>query len=362
MLKIKDNIKIIVFGVGDAGCNIVNYVATNKVIDYFTINTDTQFFKKKNILEGHQIIFNEITQGLGTGGNPKIGQKTAEMNVKKIEKIIHGADVVFIIAGLGGGTGTGISPVLAKICHDNKILTIAIVTRPFNFEGKQKIDNSVTCIDLLTKNVDSLIIISNNNLLTNNGNCSVMDAFKESDRTLIQILNIIIDLILLPGVISISLADLRNILQNTGITVVGFGLGKGENRIIDAANTAVFSPLLEIPVSKAKKAICTIFCGSKISLFEAQKCVNIITEKIGKIDVKLSIIVSKKIPADEILVGIIACDFDKEEINFSNLDSNENNVLLEKKYESILNEQTLNIENNIVEDEILPSFLKKKQK
>lgn len=358
MLKIKNNIKIVVFGIGDAGCNIVNCVANNKFVDYFIINTEKQFFRKNNIIENHQLIFNETTKNLGTGGNPKIGQKIAEMNVKKIEKIIHDTDIVFIIAGLGGGAGTGITPVVSKICHDNNILTIVLVTKPFNFEGKQKINNSTACIDLLIKNVDSLIIISNNNLLTNNCDCTVADAFKKSDKTLIKILNIIIDVILLPGVININLSDIRNILQNAGITVVGFGLGKGENKIIDAANKAVFSPLLEVPVSKAKKAICAIFCGSKISLLEAQKCVDIITEKIGKLDVKLSILVSKKIAIDEILVSIIACDFDKEEINIS--DANESNVFFKKKYESILNEQTINIENNIVEDEILPSFLKKK--
>ena len=366
-------IKIVIIGIGDSGCNIVNRIATdntkNKLINFFVINTDMQFFQKNNICDENYVIFDNVTNGLGTGGNIKIGQKTAEENVEKIKKIIQNADVVFIITGLGGGTGTGISPFIAKICRENKILTISIVTRPFNFEGKQKISNSIIGLDLLKKYTDSLIIISNDKLLINKGDCSITNAFEESNKVLIKIVNIIVDLILLPGVININLADLRNVLKDSGITAVSFGSGKGKNKIIDAAENAVFSPLLDVPISDAKKAICAIFCGTEVSLIEAQKCINIIMKKIGnenEIDVKLSILVDKKIVNDEIMIGIIACDFCKEfKIKDDNMmknveKNNEVEKIKEQQKNKDQNDQITNIEDNIIEDEIIPSFFKDK--
>lgn len=374
---IKKN-KIVIIGVGDSGCNIVNCIASDKtkLINYFVVNTDMQFFQKSNVSDENYIIFDNVTRGLGTGGNIKIGQKSAEENIEKIKEIIKGADVVFIIAGLGGGTGTGIAPVIAKICHENKILTISIVTRPFNFENKQIIANSIIGLNLLKENTDSLIIISNDKLLINKGDCSITTAFDESNKVLIKIVDIITDLILLPGIININLADLRNILNNSGITIVGFGSGKGNNKIVDAAENTFFSPLIEVPISSAKKIICAIFCGSKISLIEAQKCIDIIKKKIGsEINIKLSILVDKKIVNDEITIGIIACDFSKEfDINnvaqneiknevktdIANKNSENNNQVVNNfnKNDNKNNEQIANIEDNIIEDEILPSFLK----
>ena len=367
-------IKIVIIGIGDSGCNIVNRIAannTNKLIDFFIINTDMQFFQKNNIRDENYIIFSNVTNGLGTGGNIKIGQETAEENIEKIKKIVQNTDVVFIIAGLGGGTGTGIAPVVAKICRENKILTISIVTRPFNFEGKQKISNSITGLNLLKENTNSLIVISNNKLLINKGDCSITNAFEESSKVLIRIVNIITNLILLPGIININLADLRSFLKDAGVTAVSFGTGKGENKIINAVESAVFSPLLEVPISSAKKIICAIFCGKEISLIEAQKCANIIAKKIGgEIDIKLSILVDKKIINDEIMIGIIACDFCKEfditniETESSNkIENNEVNVSNEQKnseQNEQVNEQITSIEDNIMEDEILPSFFKDK--
>lgn len=339
--------KILIVGVGGAGCNAVNRMIDQNFDDvsFYVVNTDNQALassKTENKLT--------LGTGLGAGGDPEVGRKTAEEAKEKIKEIIAPYDMVFIAAGMGGGTGTGASPVIANIAKEMKKLTVAIVTRPFGFEGKKRIEQSVKGLNELKENVDSIIVVSNDKLMTMNGNSFITDAFKEADGVLAKSVKTITDLILMPGVINLDFADVRKTLENSGIALIGYGQGEGPNKAIDAASSAMACPLLEASITGARRAIVSITCGSKVSLIETRDTVNSIIEATGEdLDIKFGVSINNLLE-DVILVSIIATDF-AEEYDFTAL----------PKFDIAKNE--LKKEEQVDEEEdhssILSSFLRR---
>jgi cell division protein FtsZ len=305
--------RIVVIGVGGAGNNAVNRMIDENIanVEFYVMNTDKQALATSKA--PNRIVLGEgVTKGLGAGGEPSVGKEAAVQSTEVIRKVVKGADMVFIAAGMGGGTGTGAAPIVAQIAREEGALTIAIVTRPFTFEGKKRIQNSVTGLSDLKEAVDSIIIVSNDKLLMSSGNAPISQAFQESDRVLAQSVKTVTDLILLPAVINLDFADVRNTLKGSGIALIGFGTGSGPNKAEEAAENAINSPLLEASISGARRAICAVTCGANVSLYEAQECVNRIIEQAGAtIDIKFGVAINEQL-ADTILVSVIASDFTEE--------------------------------------------------
>ena len=355
--------KIVVIGVGGAGNNAVNRMIDEEIanVEFWVANTDKQALSTSKAL--HRLILGqEITGGLGAGGEPEIGEKAAEASVEDIKEIVKGANMVFIAAGMGGGTGTGAAPVVARIARDAGALVIAIVTRPFTFEGKKRVVNSISGLNKLKENVDSIIVVSNDKLLMTSGNSAISSAFNESDKVLAQSVKTVVDLILLPAVINLDFADVRNTLKDSGVAMIGFGVGSGPARAKEAANNALNSPLLEASISGARRAIVAVTCGPNVSLFDAQDTVNLLINASGHdVDVKFGVAINDQLN-DEILVSVIASDFE-EEIDFSTMQPyqaptrpNDNPVL------SPLNDGNEKEDENKNDDDIdvtsiLPGFL-----
>jgi len=366
--------KIVVIGVGGAGNNAVNRMIDEEIqnVDFYVANTDKQALSTSKSSK-RIILGNEITNGLGAGGDPEIGKKAAEASRADIEEIVKGANMVFIAAGMGGGTGTGAAPVVAQIAKKAGALVVAIVTRPFSFEGKKRFVNSITGLNELKKEVDSIIVVSNDKLLMTSGNAPISEAFDASDRVLAQSVKTVVNLILLPAVINLDFADVKSTLKNSGVALIGFGTGSGQNRAKVAAEDAVNCPLLEASMKGAKRAIVAVTCGPQVSLFDAQECVNLLTKAAGlDIDVKFGVSINDQL-SDEILVSVIASDFDHE-IDFnvnepaptyipqSSISSapgtlpNEEIASEEKKEEKIGG--LFSDEEEVSDDDILPNFLK----
>lgn len=309
--------KIVVIGVGGAGNNAVNRMIDEEIanVTFYVANTDKQALSTSKA--SNRIILGEaITGGLGAGGEPEVGEKAAEASADTIREIVKDANMVFIAAGMGGGTGTGAAPVVARIAKDAGALVIGIVTRPFTFEGKKRVVNSIDGLNKLKANVDSIIVVSNDKLLMTNGNAPISQALSESDNVLAQSVKTVVNLILLPAVINLDFADVRNTLADSGVSLIGFGMGSGANRARDAANNAINSPLLEASITGARRAIVAVTCGPNVSLFDAQDTVNLLIDASGHdIDVKFGIAINDQLN-DEILVSVIASDFE-EEVDFS---------------------------------------------
>ena len=360
--------KIVVIGVGGAGNNAVNRMIDEEIqnVEFFVANTDKQALSTSKATK--RIILGEsITGGLGAGGEPEIGEKAAEATSDAIREIVQGANMVFIAAGMGGGTGTGAAPVIAKIAKDAGALVVAIVTRPFTFEGKKRVVNSIDGLNKLRKNVDSIIVVSNDKLLMTSGNAPISQAFNESDNVLAQSVKTVVNLILLPAVINLDFADVRNTLKEAGVSLIGFGMGSGNNRAKDAANAALSSPLLEASITGARRAIVSVTCGPNVSLFDAQETVNLLIDASGHdIDVKFGVAINDQLD-DEILVSVIASDFE-EEVDFSqpsvfSIPTSRDREDLFKSPEapvltSEVEEKKPESSDTISDDSILPSFLK----
>ena len=360
--------RIVVIGVGGAGNNAVNRMIDENIsnVEFYVFNTDKQALATSKA--PNRIVLGEtVTQGLGAGGEPAIGKAAAEASADEIRRIVHGANMVFIAAGMGGGTGTGAAPVVAQIARDEGALTIAIVTRPFTFEGKQRIANSVGGLTELKDAVDSIIIVSNDKLLMASGNAPISQAFSESDKVLAQSVKTVTDLILLPAVINLDFADVKSTLKGSGIALIGFGIGSGSNKAEEAAENAINSPLLEASISGARRAICAVTCGANVSLYEAQECVNRIIEQAGStIDIKFGVSINDQL-ADTILVSVIASDF-TEEYDFTSIPTYQipkkeyvgSSVAQtkEKTIEAIERDEAEKPEEASVAESILPDFLK----
>ena len=311
--------RIVVIGVGGAGNNAVNRMIDENIssVEFYVANTDRQALSRSKA-NNRLVLGEEITNGLGAGGEPEIGKAAAEASTDQIRDIVRGANLVFIAAGMGGGTGTGAAPIIARLAKEEGALTVAIVTRPFTFEGKKRIANSVEGLNNLKEAVDAIIIVSNDKLLMVSGTQPISEAFAESDRVLAQSVKTVTDLILRPAFINLDFADVKNTLKDSGISLIGFGMGTGPNRAQEAAQNAISSPLLEASINGARRAICAVTCGREVSLYEAQETVNRIIEAAGQtVDIKFGVSINDEL-TDQILVSVIASDF-TEDFDFTHV-------------------------------------------
>ncbi|MBN21338.1 MAG: cell division protein FtsZ [Bdellovibrionaceae bacterium] len=273
--------KIKVIGVGGSGCNAVNTMIKMGLegVEFITANTDGQALDA-SLAPTKLQIGNELTKGLGAGANPEIGRKAALEDYAKISELLAGADMVFITAGMGGGTGTGAAPIMAKIAKEVGALTVGVVTKPFIFEGKKRMKNANQGIMGLRENVDSLITIPNQRLLAISGDSlSMMDAFKKADEVLLNAVQGISDLINHTGLVNSDFADVKTIMQSKGLALMGIGYADGENRAVEAATSAISSPLLEdVSIDGATGIIINITGGSNLKIHEVNEATTLIME------------------------------------------------------------------------------------
>jgi len=273
--------KIKVVGVGGSGCNAVNTMIRMGLegVEFVTANTDRQALDA-SLAPTKLAIGQELTKGLGAGANPEVGRKAALEDYARISELLHGADMVFITAGMGGGTGTGAAPVFAKIAKEIGALTVGVVTKPFQFEGKKRMKHATQGIAWLRENVDSLIMIPNQRLVSLAGaTLSMVDAFKKADEVLLNAVQGISDLINHTGLINSDFADVRTIMQNKGLALMGIGYGEGEHRAVEAATNAISSPLLEdVSIEGATGVIINITGGSNLKTHEVSEATTLIME------------------------------------------------------------------------------------
>ena len=274
--------RIIVIGVGGAGNNAVNRMIDEQIggVEFIGINTDKQalnFCKAENALQ----IGEKLTKGLGAGAKPEIGEKAAEENLDEIKEAIKGADMVFVTCGMGGGTGTGAAPVVAKVAKDMGILTVGVVTKPFKFEAKTRMQNAVTGIEKLKDSVDTLIVIPNDKLLEIVDRRTTMpEALKKADEVLQQAVQGITDLINLPALINLDFADVQTVMTDKGIAHIGIGSAKGDDKALEAVKQAVASPLLETTISGASHVIINV--SGDISLMDANDAASYVQDMAGE--------------------------------------------------------------------------------
>lgn len=274
--------KIKVIGVGGGGCAAVSRMISSDVkgIDFYVVNTDSQALHNSKVSTKINI-GKTLTKGLGAGMNPDIGRQAAEEDQAELQEHIKGADMVFITCGLGGGTGSGASPVIADIARESGALTVGVVTRPFSFEGVQRRDIAEKAHEELKSKVDTLITIPNDKLLhIIDKKTSLIDAFAIVDDVLRQGVQGISDLITVPGIVNVDFADVKAIMQGTGSALMGIGMGSGENRAVDAAQKAIQSPLLELSIEGAKGVLFNISGGADLGMAEIDSAAKVITENI----------------------------------------------------------------------------------
>lgn len=305
--------QIKVIGVGGGGNNAVNRMIKFglKGVDFISINTDKQALLLSQA--NHKIQIGEkITKGLGAGANPEIGQKAAEESREEIEQSLKGSDMVFITAGMGGGTGTGAAPVVAEVAKNMGILTVGVVTKPFLFEGRQRMLNAEKGIHELKERVDTLVTIPNDRLLqVIEKRTSMLEAFKIADDVLRQGVQGISDLIAVPGLVNLDFADVRTIMKEKGLAHMGIGRGSGDNRATEAAKQAIHSPLLETSIEGAKGVLLNITGGSDLGLFEVNEAAELVAQAA---DPDANIIFGAVIDDnldDEIRITVIATGFEK---------------------------------------------------
>lgn len=305
--------RIKVIGVGGSGANAINHMIDSKItaVEFIAINTDTQDLHHSKASKKIHIGKN-LTKGLGSGMNPEIGRASVEETKAEIQEAIKGADMVFIAAGMGGGTGTGASPIIAKTAKEEGILTIGVVTKPFSFEGAQRQKIAGQGIEDLEKEVDALITIPNDRLLIVAGdNMSFKDAFASSDDILRQAVEGISELITTPGIINIDYADIETTLKNAGAAFMGIGIKSGNERAKEAALEAINSPLLDIEIEGAKGVLFAISAGDDLTMNEVNEIASTITESIdANARVIFGTIHDTKLKKGEIKVTVIATGFD----------------------------------------------------
>lgn len=305
--------RIIVIGVGGGGSNAVNRMIENDVqgVEFVVVNTDAQALNLA-IADRKFQIGRDLTRGLGAGGNPEVGQHAAEENLSELKELVKGADMVFITCGMGGGTGTGAAPVIAKAAKESGALTVGIITRPFTFEGKRRTDFALRGIAELKANVDTLISVPNDRLLQIvDRTTPMLEAFREADNVLRQGVQGISEIIAVPGLINLDFADVKTVMHNKGSAIMGIGLGTGENRATEAAKKAIASPLLENDIDGATDAIINISGGMDIALFEVDEALRTIRDASTT---EINIIYGATINPDlgeDLIVTVIATGFDE---------------------------------------------------
>jgi len=336
-----------VIGVGGGGNNAVNQMAESGLdgVDLVAVNTDIQSLKKSLATEKLQIGIS-TTRGLGTGGNPRIGEEAARQDKEKIIDLINGSDLVFITACLGGGTGTGASPVIAQIAKEAGALTIGVVTKPFQFEGNKRKIQAEAGIEALRNTVDALIVIPNDRLMQiAKKDTSFQEAFKSADYILYQAVKGITDLISSAQDINLDLADLRTVLTGAGTVLIGIGHGRGREKAKHAAEEAIYSPLLEISIKGARSILLNITSGPDMTLHEVTEITDIVKNAAG---IESDILFGNKVDesmSNEVSVTVIATRFEKEEETQT--------TETEEDFESRI----------VIEDDIdMPAFLRESQR
>ncbi|WP_164669092.1 cell division protein FtsZ [Virgibacillus doumboii] len=304
-----------VIGVGGGGSNAVNRMIEHGVegVEFIAVNTDAQALNLSKA-ETKLQIGGKLTRGLGAGANPEVGKKAAEESKEQLEEALQGADMIFVTAGMGGGTGTGAAPVIAQIAKEIGALTVGVVTRPFTFEGRRRSTQAVSGIDSLKSSVDTLIVIPNDRLLEIvDKNTPMLEAFREADNVLRQGVQGISDLIAKPGLINVDFADVKTIMFDKGSALMGIGIATGENRATEAAKKAISSPLLETSVDGAHGILMNITGGANLSLYEVQEAADLVTSAAdNEVNVIFGSVINENLK-DEIIVTVIATGFDENQ-------------------------------------------------
>jgi len=311
--------KIKVIGVGGGGCNAVNRMIESGVkgVEFIVANTDLQVLNISKA-ETKLQIGKDITNGLGAGANPEVGREAAIESKNEITEALKGADMVFVTCGMGGGTGTGAAPVIAEIAQNLGALTVGIVTKPFRFEGKRRMEQAILGIDELKKHVDTLIVIPNDKLREIiDKSTPMVEAFREVDNVLHRGVQSISDLIAVSGLVNLDFADVKAVMEKRGNAIIGIGLGVGENRAIEAAKQAVSSPLLETNIVGATDAIINVTGGNSLTLFEAEDAAEIVRQSSNTdINIIFGAVINENLN-DEVIVTVIATGFDDEMKQYS---------------------------------------------
>jgi cell division protein FtsZ len=306
--------KILVIGTGGGGGNAVNTMISGNLdgVEFVVANTDLQALEAN--MAPHKIqLGNALTKGLGAGANPEIGRRSAEESMQSIADLISGADMVFVTAGMGGGTGTGAAPVIAQIARDCGALTVGVVTKPFGFEGKKRAKQAVEGIDRLAAAVDTLIVIPNNRLLALVGqNTSMVEAFRKADSVLLNAVQGISDLMTVPGLINVDFADVRTIMAGMGRALMGTGVGQGKRRATEAAETAISSPLLEdVSIDGATGILINITGGPDLTLHEVNEASTLIQNAAHEdANIIFGSVIDPNL-SDEVRITVIATGFDR---------------------------------------------------
>jgi cell division protein FtsZ len=305
-----------VIGVGGGGNNAVNRMIEHGVqgVEFIAVNTDAQALNLSKA-EVKMQIGAKLTRGLGAGANPEVGKKAAEESKEQIQEALKGADMVFVTAGMGGGTGTGAAPVIAQIARELGALTVGVVTRPFTFEGRKRATQAAGGIAAMKEAVDTLIVIPNDRLLEIvDKNTPMLEAFREADNVLRQGVQGISDLIAVPGLINLDFADVKTIMSNKGSALMGIGIATGENRAAEAAKKAISSPLLETSIDGAQGVLMNITGGTNLSLYEVQEAADIVASASDQeVNMIFGSVINENLK-DEIVVTVIATGFNDQDV------------------------------------------------
>lgn len=304
--------RIKVLGIGGSGGNAINHMISNKVrgVDFIAINTDAQDLHR-SMAKKRIHIGKNLTRGLGTGMNPELGRRAAEETKDEIQDVVKGADMVFVAGGVGGGTCSGASPMVARTAKELGCLTVGVVTKPFYFEGRQRTRIAEAALEELKKEVDAIIVIPNDKLLSAiDKGTTVKNAFAMCDEILRQAVEGISDLITTPGLINIDFADIRTVMENAGSALMGIGSASGENRAIEAAKNAINSPLLDVSITGAKGVLFSIAGGEDLTMFEIQDAAKVITESIDpEAKIIFGTVRDDKLKKNEVRITVIATGF-----------------------------------------------------
>ena len=360
-IEVEEFAKIKVIGVGGGGNNAVNRMIDCGVqgIDFIAMNTDIQALEASKAASKIQI-GEKITKGLGAGANPDVGMKAAEENRNEIADILMGTDMVFITAGMGGGTGTGAAPIVAEIAKELGILTVGVVTKPFTFEGRRRQVHADKGIEELKSKVDTLVTVPNDRLLqVAEKNTSMVEAFAMADEILKQGIQGISDLIAVPSMINLDFADVKTIMYNKGIAHMGIGQASGEDRAIEAAKLAVQSPLLETSIDGAKAVLLNITGGGNLGLFEVNEAADLIRQAV---DEDANIIFGAGVDeslGDDLKITVIATGFDEEVEDRVMKTQTKLNIDSKEKEEEETEEEKDEVEEFDLGDLDIPTFLRK---
>lgn len=306
-----------VIGVGGAGNNAVNRMIEEDVqgVEFIVANTDLQALASSNAETKIQL-GPKLTRGLGAGANPNIGLKAAEESEEQIAEALSGADMIFVTAGMGGGTGTGAAPIVARIAKEQGALTVGVITRPFSFEGPKRGRFAAEGLAKMKEHVDTLVTISNNRLLEIvDKKTPMLEAFREADNVLRQGVQGISDLITAPGYVNLDFADVKTVMENQGSALMGIGTASGENRTAEATKKAISSPLLEVSIDGAESVLLNITGGSDLTLFEAQDASDIVSSaSTTEVNIIFGTSINEDL-GDEVVVTVIATGIDTSEID-----------------------------------------------